>query len=87
MLLYSSDIINNIDETKRSESAYFHHGSNNNCLSRENTQSSKNSLDVRDIPSPPPPHPDDSDSGINEDSGSVKVCTGCPPVNTPKIFP
>ena len=84
IILILSRIINGIDETKRSESAYFNRATSltrdsSTCLTRENTlKSSKNSLDVDRAASPVNLHQDhdqDSDSVYNEDSGftSIKV--------------
>ena len=77
MTNYCSEIINGIDETRRSESAYFHRVYSTS-LTRESTlKSSKNSLEV-EIPAQNIQHDneqEDSDSGNNEDSGftSIKV--------------
>ena len=49
------------------------HDNTTSGLTRDNTVSSKNSLDVRDIPTPPP---DDNDSTQNEDSGFTSIKVG-----------
>ena len=73
---YFSEIIDGIDETRRSESAYFNRRSpTSTCLTREETlRSSKSSLEVRESPLPNLER-EDSDSVNNEDSGftSIKV--------------
>ena len=73
---YFSEIIDGIDETRRSESAYFNRRSpTSTCLTREETlRSSKSSLEVRESPLPNL-EIEDSDSVNNEDSGftSIKV--------------
>ena len=78
ILRFSSEIINGIDETRRSESAYFNRRSpTSSCLTREETlRSSKSSLEVRESPLPNL-EIEDSDSVNNEDSGftSIKVMT------------
>ena len=78
LLRFSSEIINGIDETRRSESAYFNRRSpTSSCLTREETlRSSKSSLEVRESPLPNL-EIEDSDSVNNEDSGftSIKVMT------------
>ena len=73
---FFSEIIDGIDETRRSESAYFNRRSpTSTCLTREETlRSSKSSLEVRESPLPNL-EIEDSDSVNNEDSGftSIKV--------------
>ena len=76
LLRFFSEIIDGIDETRRSESAYFNRRSpTSTCLTREETlRSSKSSLEVRESPLPNL-EIEDSDSVNNEDSGftSIKV--------------